>query len=81
MAEFVSDRLEVRYPTIFEHLRKILEVEGFNNGEASLGKSPFTTFAVTRDYNCRPHLDGDDYDLGFILWLQEGMFFEVIVIL
>jgi len=49
-----------------------VEVEGFGAGGALIGKSPFTSFAIIRDYNCRPHLDQDDYDLGFILWLEQG---------
>lgn len=75
LSEFVFDKLQIHYPCVFQHLNKILNVEGFTNGEASLGRSPFTSFVVTRDYNVRPHVDQDDYDFGFIIWLQEGIYF------
>jgi len=68
----------VHYPHVFEHLRKIVQAEGFTNNEATMGNSPLTSFAITHNYNVRPHVDQDDYDFGFILWLQEGMFFLIL---
>ena len=38
---FIFDCMELRYPNVFLHLRKILEVEGFANGGVSIGKSLF----------------------------------------
>lgn len=72
LTDFVSNRLGDIYPNVFKQLHNIVNMEGFHHGEPVLGSSPFTTFAVTSDYNCRPHLDKDDYDLGFIIWLQRG---------
>jgi len=43
-----------------------------------MGNSPFTSFGITRDYNVRLHVDKNDYDFGFILWLHEGMFLLII---
>lgn len=77
LVEFVSNQLEVHYPCVFQDLRKILQIEGFTNSETCFRKTSFTTFAITRDYNYRPHLDQDDYDLEFILWLKEGMVFHL----
>lgn len=68
----MSSRLELCYPGVFKHLRNIVKTEGFQAGEASIGESPFTSFALTKDYNCRPHTDDDDYDLGFIIWCKRG---------
>lgn len=72
LATFISKRLKCIFPTVFEQLEKIKEGEGFVSSEASIGFSPFTSFSITRDYNCKPHIDKDDYDLGFIIWIQEG---------
>ena len=69
LSEFVFDKLQIHYPYVFQHLNKILNVEDFMNGEALLGRSPFTFFVLARDYNVRPHIDHDDYDLRFIIWL------------
>jgi len=33
--------------------------------------SPFTTIALTKDYEINIHEDKDDYDLCFIIWLQK----------
>ena len=34
---------------------------------------------MTCDYNCRPHIDKDDYDLGFIIWIQEGWWLNLLL--
>lgn len=70
-ARFVASRLQNTFGRVFNYLDKIKETEGFKEGEACIGNSPFTTFTMTCDHNCRPHLDWDDYDLGFIIWLYE----------
>ena len=75
LTNFVSACLEASYLGIFQHLQNVVQNEGFHNGEVVVERSPFTSFSITRDYNCRPHLDQDDYDLRFIIWLQEGIYF------
>ena len=57
---------------MFKQLEQIKEAEGCDGGDACIGASPFTCFTVTRDYNCKPHIDKDDYDIGFIIWIREG---------
>ena len=80
-ANFLSERFRCKFPTVFEQLEKIKEVEGFLSTEASIGASPFTSFTVTCDYNCKPHIDKDDYDLGFIFWIQEGGWLNLLLFL
>jgi hypothetical protein len=77
LATFISLRLKGHFPLVFEQLQKVCDFEGFAKGEACIGNSPFTTFVVARDYNCRPHIDGDDYGLGFILWVEEGKYLYI----
>ena len=71
-ASFLSERLKGVFPTVFEQLERIKEAESCDGGDACIGASPFTCFTVTRDYNYKPHVDKDDYDIGFIIWIQEG---------
>ena len=66
-ASFLLEILQCKFPTVFEQLEKIKEVEGFLSTKASIGASPFTSFTVTHDNNCKLHIDKDDYDLGFII--------------
>ena len=54
---------------MFEQLKKIKEAEGCDGSEAYIGMSSFMCFSVTRDYNWKPHVDKDDYDVGFIIWI------------
>lgn len=72
LATFVSKEMEVKYPGVFKHLRRILQEEGLEHGVPTMKESVFTTFTVTRDFSCHPHTDDDDYDLGFVIWLREG---------
>ena len=67
-ASFLSERLKGVFPIAFEQLEKIKETEGCDGNEACIGMS----FIVTQDYNCKPHVDKDDYDIEFIIWIQEG---------
>ena len=76
-ANFVSERLCEFFSTIFAHLERIKESKGFLQNKACIGISPFTSFTVTQGCNCKPYLDKDDYDLGFILWIQEGICFNL----
>ena len=57
---------------MFEQLEQIKESEGFDAGDACIEASPFMCFTVTHNYNCKSHLDKDDYNIGFIIWIQEG---------
>ena len=70
-ASFLSERLRGIFPIVFEQLEKIKEAEGCDGSEACIGMSPFMCFSVTQDYNCKPHVDKDDYDIGFTIWIQE----------
>ncbi len=36
-------------------------------------QSPFTSFALTKKYEVKIHVDVDDADICFILWIHEGM--------
>ena len=36
---------------------------------AWVGESPFIGMSITRDYTCNPHIDEDDLDYGFFIWL------------
>ena len=78
-ASFLSERLRCIFPTVFELLEKIKEAEGFLSNEASIEMSPFISFTVTSDYNCKPHIDKDGYDLGFIIWIQEDWWLNLLL--
>lgn len=72
LAKYTCHILRRSYESLFQHLDNIVIAEGFSNSGACIGNGPFTSFAITRDFNCRPHRDEDDYDFGFIIWLREG---------
>nr|PNR27216.1 hypothetical protein PHYPA_030697 [Physcomitrium patens] len=71
LAKYTCHILRRSYESLFQHLDNIVIAEGFSNSGACIGNGPFTSFAITRDFNCRPHRDEDDYDFGFIIWLRE----------
>ncbi len=51
--------------------RKRLNID---NGEGRVvNQSPFTSFVLTRNYEVKIHVDVDDANLCFILWIHEGM--------
>ena len=64
---------------MFEQLEKIKEAEGCDGSETCIGMSPFMCFSVTRDYNCKPHMDKNDYDIGFMIWIQEGQYLNLLL--
>ena len=78
-ASFLSERLKCIFPIVFEQLEKIKEAEGFLGNEASIGMTPFTSFTVTCNYNYKPHINKDDNDLGFIIWIQEGWWLNLLL--
>ncbi len=54
-----------------ESKRKRLNID---DGEGRLvDQSPFISFALTRNYEMKIHVDVDDADICFILWIHEGM--------
>ncbi len=54
-----------------ESKRKRLNID---DGEGHLVDwSSFTSFALTRNYEMKIHLDVDDANICFILWIHEGM--------
>jgi len=36
-------------------------------------QSPFTSFTLTKNYEVKIHVDVDDANICFILWIHEGM--------
>jgi hypothetical protein len=56
---------------LLESKRKRLNI---NDGEGRVvHQSPFTSFVLTRNYEVKIHVDVDDADICFILWIHEGM--------
>jgi hypothetical protein len=54
-----------------ESKRKRLNID---DGESRLvDQSPFTSFVFTINYEVKIHVDVDDADICFILWIREGM--------
>ncbi len=54
-----------------ESKRKMLNID---DGEGRLvNQSSFTLFALTRNYAVNIHVDVNDADICFILWIHEGM--------
>jgi hypothetical protein len=50
---------------------------GINDTKGQLvDRSPFTTFALTKNYEVKIHHDKDDDNLCFILWLHESRLFK-----
>ena len=71
-ASFLSERLKGVFPTVFEQFEKIKEAEGCDGSEACIRMSSFTCFSIIQDYNSKPKVDKDNYNVGFIIWIQEG---------
>jgi len=59
--------LELCYPSVFKATKVLIS------------KSPFTSFAFTKHYNYRHHLDENNYDLEFIIWCKRGYFFLFLI--
>ncbi len=54
-----------------ESKRKMLNID---DGEGRVvDQSPFTSFALTKNYEVKIHVDVDDVDICFIVWIHEGM--------
>ena len=71
-ARYVCGILKRSYGKLFQHLESIPTAEGFLADDARIGGGPFSSLCTSRDFNCRPHKDEDDYGYGFIFWLREG---------
>jgi hypothetical protein len=55
-----------------ESKRKRLNID---DGEGRLvNQSLFTSFALTKNYEVKIHVDVDDFNICFMLWIHEGMF-------
>lgn len=65
MAHYFEDS----FPEVMKNFEKILTDEGLDTMDGHFGGTPFTSFAITRDYSCLPHDDPNDYGFGIIVWL------------
>jgi hypothetical protein len=62
------------FPRAMEGLESKRKRLNIDDGEGRLvDQSPFTSFALTRNYGVNIHVDVDDADICFILWIHEGM--------
>jgi hypothetical protein len=62
------------FPRAMEGLESKRKRLNIDDGEGRLvDQSPFTSFALTRNYGVNIHVDVDDVDICFILWIHEGM--------
>lgn len=68
ITHFLSDA----FPLQMAQLWKNLTTEGLPKVEGVFAQTPFTGVAITKDYNCAPHLDSSDYGFSFVLWLHSG---------
>lgn len=74
--------LKVAFPVVMENLKNVLLTEGLDGNDGHFADTPFTCFAITRDYSCLPHDDPTDYGYGVIVWLHPSKFtFFILVIL
>ncbi len=62
------------FPRAIEGLESKKKRLNIDDGEGRVvDQSPFTSFALTRNYEVKIHVDVDDVDICFILWIHEGM--------
>jgi hypothetical protein len=62
------------FPRAMEGLESKRKRLNIDDGEGRLvDQSPFTSFALTRNYGVNIHVDVDDADICFTLWIREGM--------
>ncbi|KAH9569624.1 hypothetical protein CY35_02G000100 [Sphagnum magellanicum] len=60
------------FPRAMEGLESKRKRLNIDDGEGRLvDQSPFTSFALTRNYGVNIHVDVDDADICFILWIHE----------
>jgi len=57
------------------NFKKILVNEGIHGTDGRFGGTPFTSFAITHNYNYSPHDDPMDYGFGIIVWLHPSKLF------
>lgn len=62
------------FPEAMRDFENILVNEGLHGAHGRFGGTPFTAFAITKDYNCLPHNDPNDYGYGIIVWLHPSKF-------
>ena len=58
------------FPQVMFNFEDILANEGLSSTDGHFGGTPFSSFAITRDYSCLPHDDPKDYGFGIIVWLH-----------
>ncbi len=62
------------FPGAMEGLESKRKRLNIDDGEGCVvHQSPFTSFALTKNYEVKIHVDIDDADICFILWIHEGM--------
>jgi hypothetical protein len=62
------------FPRAMEGLESKRKRLNIDDGERRVvDQSSFTSFALTRNYEVKIHVDVDDSDICFILWIHEGM--------
>jgi len=62
------------FPRAMEGLESKRKRLNIDDGEGRLvDQSPFTSFTLTKNYEVKIHVDVDDADICFILWIHEGM--------
>jgi hypothetical protein len=62
------------FPRAMEGLESKRKRLNIDDGEGRLvDQSPFTSFALTRNYEVKIHVNVDDADICFILWIHEGI--------
>lgn len=74
----MAHHFEVAFPEVMANFAKILINEGLNSTEGHFGGTPFTSFAITRDYSCQPHDDPNDYGFGIMVWLHPCKSFQFV---
>jgi hypothetical protein len=62
------------FPKAMEGLESKRKRLNIDDGESRVvDQSPFTSFVLTRNYEVKIHVDVDDFNICFILWIHEGM--------
>jgi hypothetical protein len=68
-ARIVAKGLGKHFPSIFKHLENARAMEGMQSNDSRIGDSPFSAFAITKNYHVNVHCDALDFSYGFFLWL------------
>ncbi len=73
-ARKIHNYLWNNFPRVMEGLESKRKRLNIDDGEGCVvDQSPFTSFTLTRNYEMKIHVDVNDVDICFILWIHEGM--------